>query len=373
MANSDCIDKPIIAPLPLHIEFASALLIHPLYTKQESADYAELPSRCITFLRNLLAVLGPINANLEEAFSFSQVTTRRNLRHGRNRTDIDDGSSGSDTEDGYDHPKGLIANQGRIRRCAQDFWHMVGWAFNCSVRYPKRWKYWKVWLEYMLDVLDADWFEREEQDLERQGIYDTALGDGAVEGCDYTMCQKTLLIIYLSGAKGRSGPMKRIIRSAFADGSAGSLKEFPEVWPNETKEVKPSNAQKRKREEEPGFGDYDNDEEISLSLEVTDQILESSQESEEDIVQDSWLGGTKSIALRQRVIVLVRCPVSVSCLHLIFIVITRISIFPRGICRYHRCIRRHLHKHEAPPTARILAVLFTLSIYSVPSNCFRLP
>jgi hypothetical protein len=194
---------------------------------------------------------------------------------------LDDGSSTSDSEDGHERIRGIIANKGRIRNCAKDFWHMVGWAFNCSVRYPKRWKYWKVWLDFMLDVLDADWNERMNSKL-----------DLGAPDC--------LLLRYLSEAKGRSSAMKRVVRAAFADGSPESLKEFPEVFVNETKELKLQNGQKRKREDpERGSTNFGGGED---EAELTDQ---TSPDDDDMPDTDPWLGGPESIMLRQRVIVLV--------------------------------------------------------------------
>lgn len=159
---------------------------------------------------------------------------------------------------------------------------MVGWAFNCSVRYPKRWRYWKVWLDFMLDVLDADWNERK-----------TTGTDSGV--------QNSLLVRYLAEAAGRSSAMKRVVRSAFADGSDESLKEFPEVFSNETRELKVQNGQKRKREDptDREFGNYLDSEGDS---ELTDQV----SQDEDDIPEiDPWIGGPESILLRQRLINLV--------------------------------------------------------------------
>jgi hypothetical protein len=144
-------------PVPLHVEIVSTLLVHPRNTTQAPrGERAELAWRAITFLRSLLATLGSLNANLGEAFSMTPPRTR-GKRRGRSGGG-DDGSSESGDED---RMEGVVANQGRVRRCAKDFWHVVGWAFNCSVAYPKRWKYWKVWLGYMLDVIEGDWEERE--------------------------------------------------------------------------------------------------------------------------------------------------------------------------------------------------------------------
>ncbi|CZR52070.1 uncharacterized protein PAC_01947 [Phialocephala subalpina] len=275
--------KPIYAPAPLHIELVSALLIHPKHTNQAPAEErAELASQSITFLRNVLAILGPLNANLADAFSFTTHSSSRTLRRSRNAVELDDGSSGSDTEDGFERMRGVIANKGRIRNCAKDFWHMVGWAFNCSVKYPKRWKFWKVWLDFMLDVLDADWKERE-----------TLGADGNLEN--------SLLLKYLSEVRGRSSPMKRVIRSAFAAGTLEDLQEFPQVFANETKELKVQNGQKRKRGDpmERKLGHYE--EEEASSAELTDQASQDEDDTE-DI--DSWIGGPESIMLRQRVVTL---------------------------------------------------------------------
>lgn len=191
---------------------------------------------------------------------------------------------------------GIIAKGGRIRNCARDFWHIVGWAFNCSVRYPKRWKYWKVWLEYMFDVLDADWKERERQDL---------LGEEE----SFALRQESILAMYFEDVRGRSTVVKRVVRSMFADGGVESLREFKEVFPNETRDPPSKASKKRKRESLPedSFGDYDSDEGVLDSSELPD-----ASPLEEDHAATSeanvWLGGTESIALRQRGIALVSKP-----------------------------------------------------------------
>jgi hypothetical protein len=104
--------------------------------------------------------------------------------------------------------------------------------------------------------------------------------------------------------------VKRVVRSAFADGGPDSLREFPEVFPNETKELKVQTGRKRKRGVvEQRFGDYDDDEAESgfESSELADQTEESLQDDGDDSMPsiDRWLGGTESILLRQRVITLV--------------------------------------------------------------------
>ncbi len=154
----------------------------------------------------------------------------------------------------------------------------------------------------MLDVLDADWTEREAQD----GLDAANTQIGEDEG---PLLRKSLLVKYLSDVKGRSSAVKRVVRSAFADGSPESLREFPEVFPNETKELKVQNERKRNRESpvKHHFGDYcDDDAETAMdSAELTDQTPEPFQDSDNESVVDLWLGGTESIALRQRLLALV--------------------------------------------------------------------
>ena len=231
-----------------------------------------------------------MNANLAEAFSLTPPRSRGRRRHGGNDTSSDD------DEEETAKLKGVIMNKGRIRNCATDFWHIVGWAFNCSVVHRKRWKYWKVWLDYMLDVLDADWKEREAQDVE-----DLVTED------DYKMRRNSLLLKYLSDVRGRSSALKRVVGSIFVDGGSEDLRAYPEMFPNETLEVKAQNGQKRKRKEdfEHKFGDY-NDEEDDLEFDL--ETPASSQETDDGSgtpTADPWMGGPDSIVLRQRVLTLV--------------------------------------------------------------------
>jgi hypothetical protein len=296
-SHPDAQEKPTFVPIPYHVELVSILLIHPNHTNHSPPDERlAIASRSITFLRNTLRILGPVNASLVEAFSLSPSTSARTSRRSRNAAEIEDGTSGSDSDERYERMRGVIANKGRVRTCAKDFWHIVGWAFNCSVKYPKRWQYWKVYLDYMLDVLDEDWEERKRQD--------EASTEGKLSECDYKMLRKGLLVKYLSEVKGRSGVLKRVVRSVFADGEPDSLREFPEVFENETKVVV-HNGQKRKRADtmEVQFGDYD-DEEPELA---SSPMREDDDEDDEFVLPDAdpYLGGTDSIALRQRILTLV--------------------------------------------------------------------
>lgn len=289
--------------MPFHIEIVSALLVHPRHTTQAPrGERVELAWRAITFLRSLLATLGPLNANLSEAFSLAPIRTR-GARRGRNAGD--DGSSESDDDD--ERMGGVVANQGRIRRCAKDFWHVVGWAFNCSVVYPKRWRYWKVWLGYMLDVLETDWEQREAEDRKAglgppESTQDSEMGQ--------SMLQESLLVRYLSDVKGRSSGMKRVVGAVFAAGSPDDLRSYPEVFPNETREAQAQNGQKRKRADStiPGFVGFDDDDtdELAFGSSQPDQTEDSSQNSiEEDVAADPWMAYPETVFLRQRILAMV--------------------------------------------------------------------
>jgi hypothetical protein len=205
---------------------------------------------------------------------------------------------------------GIVANKGRIRRSVKDFWHIVGWAFNCSVVHQKRWKYWQVWLEYMLDVLDADWKEREEKDKE-ESFKATGLEEGSEAECQFEMLRNSLLVKYLSDVKGRSSAAKRVVGAAFTDGGPEDLRSYPEVFPNETKEAQTQSGQKRKRGDDfKETSDYDHEDEAAFeSSQPRDETPESSQNTTDGVeTPDPWMGGPESIILRQRVLTLVSRP-----------------------------------------------------------------
>jgi hypothetical protein len=292
-SHPDALNIPCFAPAPFHIELISTLLIHPRYTNQASPlDNSNLAAKSITFLRNTLKILGPINANLGEAFSFTPVSGTglgsKSTRRSYNSLKFKDTSSGSDSDE---PTKGVIANKGRLRRSAKDFWHVLGWSLNCSIRYPARWKYWKVWLSYMIDVLDEDWKERRLQD-----------GDDE----EMPMSEKALIVRYIADADGGGAGLKRIVRAVFVDGGPESLRDYPEVFQNETMKLKTEDREgkKRKREDSKAtvtFGDYDEDEGDSLAENLEKTSGKTS--GEEDL--ESWLGDTESMIIRQRAITLV--------------------------------------------------------------------
>lgn len=221
-----------------------------------------------------------------------------------------DGNNESDEDE--EHIKGVVANKGRIRRSAKDFWHVVGWAFNCSVVHPRRWKYWKVWLDYMLDVLDADWNERAIQDEENGFLRSTTRGRHSDAQCRFEMLKSSLLVNYLLDVRQRTSVAKRVVGAVFTDGGPEDLKKYPEVFPNETKEAKDITNQKRKRDDELDveFGGCSSEEEegdIDEASASPPGLQERSKAALNggSINPDPWMGGPESILLRQRVLTLV--------------------------------------------------------------------
>ncbi|KAM3065150.1 hypothetical protein ACMFMF_011278 [Clarireedia jacksonii] len=324
---------PACVPSPKYLQIASTLLVHPLHTSHASnKERLEMGSRSISLLRSVLQDVGPRAAHLEQAFAFPTCTTTmgRNTRRGRIVIESHDGESNSDEEIQGDGIKGAVSQQGVFRR-AKDFWHIVGWAFNCSVRYPKRWRYWKVLLEYLLEVLDDDWNEREAMDDEehqekrqaellsksqenhRTNVEPDLNGDELFR--EHRMLRDSLLIRYLNGFdyKYSSAPLRRIVKAAFADGSAQSLKEFPEIFENETKEMKKKSTQKRKRDEkidvttDMEFGDYDEENDDRDTLFETMDGSPSPDFKAKTVgttTYASTIGGSDAIVLRQKVMTL---------------------------------------------------------------------
>ncbi|KAH8816290.1 hypothetical protein F5884DRAFT_852735 [Xylogone sp. PMI_703] len=304
--------KPIFIPPAEHIEIVSTLLVHPIYTtRAPPKERVEIAARSTCFLRDSLSRCNPLHPNLRDAFDFSS-SRRRRVRRTRTGANIDD--EANDSESDFEQIRGIVANEESIRNRAQDIWHIVGWAFNCSVSYPKRWKYWKVWLEYMLDVLDRDWTQREQRDsFPEQPSFDPDVHSENEQS--ESALTKSLLIQYLSEARDRSSAIKRIVRAAFANGEADDLRAYPEIFKDETKDAKAELKKKRKREfeyEDRSSWDSANGDEILDHRPTSSCLSDTGSESTSRDYDDetamtarlAMLGGVESVSLRQRVLAL---------------------------------------------------------------------
>ncbi|KAK1731394.1 hypothetical protein CaCOL14_009893 [Colletotrichum acutatum] len=241
--------KRVPVPPLTHLALLNTLTIHPSHTtRAPGADRLEVCSQTLDYLRNLLAIVGPINAGFRNAFQFHGIHYgRRNRYHDEEDEDLDGDQIGNNK----------LANEDSIWQRAQDFWAVLGWAFNCSRLHPHRWRFWKTWLKFMIDVLEADIFERKRLDEESLA--------SSQQPQNWTNMRESILVMYIKQKtdSGR-GALRMILQAVFADGCTSSLAKFPEVFNKETKGL-PSEDKKRKRMttldiENDQFGDYFNEE-----------------------------------------------------------------------------------------------------------------
>ncbi|KAK6207255.1 hypothetical protein LQW54_007339 [Pestalotiopsis sp. IQ-011] len=265
------------------LAFLGTMTIHPhLTTRPKEPQWTDVSSAAMVYLRSLLQSAGPINARFQEAFRFGKDTRR-------SPTD------GSDPlyEAGAVH--GIYANVSVWRR-GQDFFNTVGWAFNCSILYPNRWKYWRQWLEFMFDVMEADIMERARIDEEEHRT-------GGTGECAYKMLADSMLAGYINQCDRRrsGGGVKWLINVIFADGQTSSTRQFLEIWANEHRGPPKNRYLKRKRNFNMEKGDYGGllDDESIYSSQASEPPTPQKRKSgsESPALEASYV---ESIALRQR-------------------------------------------------------------------------
>lgn len=305
ISNSNVSANPVHVPPPALLGVLATLAIQPKHTSRlANADAHSIASQSLSYLRDTLATAGPINANLRNAFLFRGDGGRRR------RSSDDFTRHGSESDE--DHVRGSTANAGSVWTRGQDFWNVLGWALNCSALYPHRWRWWKPWLEFMLDVLEADYGERRRLDREREGEKDDN------EDYEYQLLQDSLLVSYITPKNNRSSPLKPIMSALFADGGPTSITIYNEVFKNETR-VASKSSKKRKRHhvdlDNDNFGDYDDDSSTGGSEPPTPEHQRTSAKKVDDSVP--WTGSSlvETIPLRLRLFGLVSllalsCPVT---------------------------------------------------------------
>ncbi|RDW66242.1 hypothetical protein BP6252_09877 [Coleophoma cylindrospora] len=287
LSNSQAQTSPACIPTPMQIEFIITLLVHPFYTSNRlPEDSPEISSGSLTFLKALLSIVGPGNANFGAALNFSP-SALKNTRRSRFNASED---VNSDIDEERESMNNVLASRESIRNRAVDFWHAVGWAFNCSIRYPERWTYWKTWLEFMLDVLESDWAERERHDHEAHALMNDLQGE-----YEFSHLGQSLLVSYFAEARRRSAGTRRIIKSTFANGDYEALKAFPAVFENEER-----SNHKRKFAEDRGhcrLNIQDDEDDIVASQGPAEEVGDM---DEEEVARASTLGGMEAVHLRQR-------------------------------------------------------------------------
>ncbi|CAJ2510250.1 Uu.00g061500.m01.CDS01 [Anthostomella pinea] len=227
---------PAYCPPPSQLSLLLGLVVHPDFTtRPKEPEWPEAAIESLAYLRTTLAVFGPVQAGFKESTRFSHASSSSS------RGGTPDSDSEPDANDKDRDERGEVQLAGRYAEASvwkrgQDFFTVVGWVFNCSVLYPNRWRYWKPWLEFMLDVLDKDLEERYE--LDSQSGRD-----------DMPELGQSILASYVSQCSGRTaGGIKRIMKAIFADGSKPATSLFQEVWVKEHKEKSHNAMNKRKRE-----------------------------------------------------------------------------------------------------------------------------
>ena len=275
-------------------------MVHPsLTTRASTRDRLQASNNALVYLRTINRLVGPCNADFDTAFAFATSGGGRRGPSQRQRSGRQDSP---EHEGDVDAISSEYATSGSVWAKAEDFWHVVGWAFNCSVVHANRWARWKLWLGFMLDVLEDDWKERERR----------SRGGGDSD----EILKASLIAAYLPSELSRYGGKRRVVRAIFADGSVKSLNEFKEVFRNETRER--GSGVKRKRGpqvnvDEENYGDYvdsEDDEGLMIGLgratASPDHDETASAERVESGTDESVThGDLESLLLRQRLLSLV--------------------------------------------------------------------
>ncbi|CUS08214.1 unnamed protein product [Tuber aestivum] len=206
----------------------TTLIAHPYYTTQVSKNepFSTAPGNAYLLLRRMLRLVGPLNAEFAKAWEFKKnARAGRQAVRGRTRGRGGRGKE-PDPADAFstdDDLNGDLATIESLFNVADDFWSIVGWAFTCSVSHPKRWEWWKLVLDLMMDVVKQDWEDR----LETKGVTgDKSTLDGA------------LFLKFLPQDTGSVG-CKKIVRAIMTCAEEKSFNEWKEIWENELSTKRP--------------------------------------------------------------------------------------------------------------------------------------
>lgn len=238
--------RPANVPPTQHLSLLATLVVHPSMTTRTTSKEKHIAAdEALRYLHHLNSLTSADASGLAKALQFRDSGSSRSKRARGRQSDI----SSDDENDDPGRIRSSYAKKESLFGNAEDFWAAVGWAFNCSVAYKDRWERWRLWLEFMLDVLEDDLDSRHRQAHESPNNKDKIFG-------------KCLLAIYLAPFidQGRN-PKRRIMRAILADGTQPLLNQFPSVYLNETRPPK-SKADskigtKRSLDLDQGeFGDY---------------------------------------------------------------------------------------------------------------------
>jgi hypothetical protein len=211
---------PAYVPPPAFISFLATLAVTPsTTTKTASTEKRVAADHALLYLQQLRRLVNPVTLRWSTACRFTSGANFRRSVSDRRRNAYD-----SD-EDSGQALNVKMARQQSLWSRGEDFWHVVGWAFNCATNHQLRWQRWRLWLEHMLDVLEADLKERARM----------ALRGSASDSYTDSPLQKSLIVQYVTGISGEVGrnEQRRIMRAIFTHGMTKDEAEFKEIWKDE--------------------------------------------------------------------------------------------------------------------------------------------
>ncbi|KAF2767777.1 hypothetical protein EJ03DRAFT_143352 [Teratosphaeria nubilosa] len=296
--------RPVQIPLPQHFALAATLSVHPgLTTRSTNKDKHAAADDALRYLDHARKLVGVQQAGFGNAFVYVPKTVQRtNKRPLRSR--MSDQHSTDEDEESLTSIRSVYAHEESLWQNAEDFWAVLGWALNCSVVHEARWERWRPFLEFMLDVLEAD--------------LDARIRDRSVH--------ESLLATYLSPIGEGRNNKRHLMRSILADGKAKATGEFGEVWRDETKapklkrEDEAVSGKKRKLDlENEEYGDYFDDSEAEdtttpsmvaggrskrgrKSADATENGSSPFLTAKDELTGLHLLGGISSINIRRRIL-----------------------------------------------------------------------